>query len=268
MRRLWHHIEVIVYPLAALALLIALWHWLVVSGRVPTFLLPSPPRVVTSVAGAVTDGTLSRHLASTLQAAGAGYLIGTSVALLLAALVAEYKVVERFLLLHLIAFQSIPKVSIAPLIFLWAGFGLGGKVILVSLICFFPVFANALAGFRAADRNLVDLMRVAGASRIHLFYQVRLPGALSYIFAGLEVAVTFALIGCIVMEFIGSTAGIGFLIQETSTMYDLPLTFGVIVVIGLIGVLANGLVRALRGRLLFWEVRKDRPTGAAGGQYA
>jgi NitT/TauT family transport system permease protein len=178
----------------------------------------------------------------------------------LAALVAEFKGFERFTLLHLIAIQSIPKVSIAPLVFLWAGFDLKGKIILVALICFFPVFANALAGFRSADANRVDLLRAAGGSRAHVFLEVKLPSAASQLFAGLEVAVAFALIGCVVMEFVGATRGMGFLIQDSSNTFDLPLTFAAVISLGLVGVLANALVRLARGRLLFWE--QDRKAKA------
>ncbi|HVL55090.1 MAG TPA: ABC transporter permease subunit, partial [Burkholderiaceae bacterium] len=118
---------------------------------------------------------------------------------------------------------------------------------------FFPVFANALSGFRAADPQLLDLLRAAGASRAHMFWQVKFPTALSQLFAGLEVAVAFALIGCVVMEFIGATRGMGFLIQDSSNTFDLPLTFGAVLVLGIVGVIGNALIRLLRHRVLFWE---------------
>lgn len=252
----------VLYPTVGLLVLLLVWHLLVATGVVPSFLLPAPIRVATALFESFHDGTLARHLPPTLQATVVGYFLGSFAAFTLAALIAEFKTVERFLLLHLVAIQSIPKVSIAPLVFLWAGFDIQGKYILVALICFFPVFANALAGFRAANPNLLDLLRAAGASRAHMFWQVKLPTAASQLFAGLEVAVAFALIGCVVMEFIGSTRGMGFLIQDTSNAFDLPLTFAAVVLLGLIGVAGNALVRLVRRRLLFWET--DRPQTAKG----
>ena len=245
----------VAYPAAGLLVLIAAWHLLVAYGIVPSFLLPAPQKVLTAGLTMADDGTLWRNLKPTLSATLVGYLVGSLGASALAALVAEFKLAERLLLLHLFAIQSIPKVSIAPLIFLWAGFDIEGKVVLVALICFFPVFANALTGFRAADPNLIDLLRAAGASRGHIFLQIKLPTALPHIFSGLEVAVAFALIGCIVMEFIGSTRGMGFIIQDSSNTFDLPLTFAVVIVLGAIGVLGNAIVRLVRTRLLFWEPR-------------
>lgn len=229
------------------------WWLLVAYEVVPNFLLPSPFKVLREGWSAAEDGTLWRHLAPTLQASALGYGTSAAIAFTLAALIAESRIAERFLYAHLVAIQSIPKVSIAPLVFLWAGFDIAGKVVLVTLICFFPIFANALAGFRAADPNLLDLLRAAGASRWHRFMHVKVPTAASFLFAGLEVAVAFALIGCVVMEFIGSTRGMGFMIQDASNTYNLGLSFAAIVMLGLLGVAGNAGVRALRRRVLHWE---------------
>ena len=245
--------EQMLWPLAGILGFVALWHVLTATGAVPRFLLPSPGRVLAALWELIRDGSLWRHLDATLRATALGYLAGAAGAAALAALIAEFRSAERLLMLHLYAIQSIPKVSIAPLVFLWAGFDIEGKVVLVALICFFPVFANALAGFRAADPNLIDLMRAAGASRWRRFTQVKLPTALPHIFSGLEVAVAFALIGCIVMEFVGATRGLGFMIQDSANTFDLPRTFAVVILLGLIGVAGNQLVKAVHRRAVFWE---------------
>lgn len=258
--------EAVLYPAAGVLALLAGWHLVATAGWIPGYLLPPPLKVARSIQTSLLDGTLAMHLQPTLTATVAGYLAGSALAVVLAALVSEFRWVERALLLHLVAVQSIPKVSVAPLVFLWLGFGLSGKVLLVALICFFPVFANALAGFRAADPNLIDLMRAAGAGRAHIWRHVKLPGALSPLFAGLEVSVAFALIGCVVMEFIGATRGIGFLIQDASNTYDLALSFAAVIVLGLVGLAGNGLVRFVRGRLLFWD--REREAGLAGDRHA
>ena len=252
-RALRHRAPAVLYPACGMCVLILGWHLLTAFAIVPSFLLPAPTKVLKAIVAGAEDGTLLRHLSPTVRATVLGYLIGSAAAIALAALVAEFKLFERFVLLHLIAIQSIPKVSIAPLVFLWAGFDISGKVILVALICFFPVFANALAGFRSADSNLIDLLKAAGASRLHVFLQVKLPSAASQLLAGLEVAVAFALIGCVVMEFVGSTRGMGFLIQDASNTFDLPITFGAMIVLGGVGLLGNAVVRQLRRRIVFWE---------------
>lgn len=240
------------YPAAAVLLLLALWHAATSLGWVPGFLLPAPARVAAALAEGAQNPLTQRHLLSTLQATATGWAAGSLVAAALAAVVAEFRPAERFLLWPLTALQAVPKVAVAPLVFLWAGFGLEGKAILVALICFFPVFANALVGFRAADPDLLDLLRAAGAPRWRRFLEVKLPSAAPQILAGLEVAVAFALIGCVVMEFLGATRGMGFLIQDASNSFDLPTVFAAILVLGLLGVGLNALVRLAGGRIVFW----------------
>jgi NitT/TauT family transport system permease protein len=240
------------YPAAALVIVVAAWHMVTASGLVPSYLLPTPWRVGEALLTGLANGNLTRHLLATLEASALGWLCGSLAALGFASAIAESKVALRSLLWPLTAIQSIPKVSIAPLVFLWAGFGSLGKVVLVALICFFPVFANALVGFRGVDPNLVDLMRVHGASRLHRFRVVSLPTAAPAIFAGLEVSAAFALIGCVVMEFIGATSGLGFLIQDASNTFDLATVFAAVLALGLVGVAINAGVRALQRRVIFW----------------
>jgi NitT/TauT family transport system permease protein len=261
-------IAALAWPVSGLLFLVLLWQVVTQAGIVPGFLLPSPGAVLRALLRAAGEGTLWRHLSPTLTATVTGYVIGCTVAAAMAALIAEFRWVERALMLHLLALQSIPKVSVAPLVFLWAGFDIGGKVVLVALICFFPVFANTLAGLRATDADRLDLLRAAGASRWHVLWHLKLPSAARSMFAGLEISTAFALIGCVVMEFIGATRGMGFLIQDASSTYDLPLSFAAIVTLGGIGLLANAGVRLLRRRLLFWELEAGpvpSTPGAAGG---
>ncbi len=241
------------YPAIALAVTVGAWHVGAVTGAIPSYLLPQPSRVLAAFIEGAQNPLFWRHLGSTLQATIIGYATGSLIALVLAALIAEFRPVERFLILPLTAIQAIPKVAIAPLVFLWAGFGLQGKTILVALICFFPVFVNGLVGFRAANANLLDLLRASGASRFQRFVDVKLPTAAPTIFAGLEVAVSFALIGCVVMEFIGATRGMGFLIQDASSAFDLPTVFAAILTLGMLGVGLNAIVRAIHRRVVFWN---------------
>lgn len=255
------------WPVGTVLVLVGVWQALSAAGLVADYLLPGPGKVVSALWRISLDGTLLTHLGPTLFASAVGWVCGGLLATLLAALVAEFRWVERSMLVHLLALQAIPKVSLAPLVFLWAGFDIGGKVILVTLICFFPVFANALAGFRSIDAGLLDLMRASGASRWHTWLHVKLPATLPSLFAGLEVSVAFALIGCVVMEFVGATRGLGFVIQDASSTYDLPLSFAAIIVLGIIGVAGNALLRRARSGLLPWEARGRRATsqGTAGG---
>jgi NitT/TauT family transport system permease protein len=240
------------YPAVCVVLIGIAWHLVTVRALVPPFLLPRPDRVAAAWADAVASGLLWQHLWPTLWASALGWFCGSLVALSLAALLAEFSFARRMLLWPLTGLQSIPKIALAPLVFLWAGFGLGAKVILVALICFFPVFANALAGFRAVGTDLADLLRAHGASRLYRFAVVSLPAALPAIMAGLEIAAAFALIGCVVMEFVGSDRGMGFLIQDASSQFDLPIVFAAVLTLGAAGLAVNAALRFATTRLVFW----------------
>ena len=117
-------------------------------------------------------------------------------------------------------FQAMPKVALAPLIIVWFGLGLTSKVVNAALVAFFPLMVNTIVGLRSADEDRVNLMRSLAASRWQIFWMLQLPNAMPYIFAGLEIAMIFALIGAIVAEFVGAQSGLGMLIQSMNFTMD------------------------------------------------
>jgi NitT/TauT family transport system permease protein len=160
---------------------------------------------------------------------------------------------ERMLIVPVMAFQSIPKVALAPLVFLWMGFGSRSSIALVALACIYPVFVNSFTGFRAVDANLVDLLRASGAGPLRIFWSVRLPSAAPQVFVGLEVSVVFALLAAVVMEMVAGERGLGVRIQSASATLDMATVFGAVALLALIGIAASALVRALRRKLVFWQ---------------
>jgi NitT/TauT family transport system permease protein len=136
-------------------------------------------------------------------------------------------------------------------------------VINASLVCFFPLMVNTIAGLRAADEDRISLMRSLAATNAQIFWMLRLPGALPSIFAGLEIAMIFALIGAIVAEFVGAQAGLGMLIQSMNFSMDVAGQFSVLFILSLIGLALNTIVAAVRRRVVFWDQpRQDlRPGG-------
>ena len=146
-----------------------------------------------------------------------------------------------------------PKVALAPLLIVWFGFGLASKVVLVALICFFPVFVNVLTGLRATRPDLIDLYRAFGSSRWRIFWDVRLPSAAGSIFAGLQVALVMALLGAVVGEFVAAQEGLGSLIQASSLNFEVPVMFACILTLAAMGAIANTIVRFVQRRVVFWE---------------
>jgi NitT/TauT family transport system permease protein len=240
--------------------LIAGWYAYIYYFSVPNYLLPRPDAVVRSAIGAFASGYIWPHLWFTAKSSLLGFVLGCGVGVVIGSVLAEWRMAERALYPYIVLFQSIPKVALAPLLTVWFGFGLESKVMLVALICFFPVFINTFVGVRQADADLVDVLRVCSASRISIFLHVKVPAAASSIFASLQIAVSFALIGAIVAEFVASKEGIGTVIQQGALSMDTGLVLTGVFVLSIMGMIGTAAVRFLHNRVVFWEARGDALT--------
>ena len=165
----------------------------------------------------------------------------------------------------LIAVEATPKIALAPLIIVAFGYGMGSKIVLATIVAFFPVFLGTVAGLRAAEQGRLDVLRALGASRLQMFRMVALPGALPHIFAGINVAVVFALLAAIVGEFMGSKEGLGTLILYANGNLDTARVFSILLVLAVTGLSLHGLIGALRRRLLFWDGARDETYSTANG---
>jgi len=150
-----------------------------------------------------------------------------------------------------------PKVALVPLILVWFGLGLASKVISAALVAFFPLMVNTIVGLHSADEDRVNLMRSLSASRWQIFRMLQLPNAMPYIFAGLEIAMIFALIGAIVAELISSERGLGMLMQSMSFTMDVAGQFSILFILSVLGLILNGLVTFVRRKVLFWDTSRD-----------
>jgi NitT/TauT family transport system permease protein len=171
----------------------------------------------------------------TLQEIVYGFLIGVGVGVLLAVLIARFEFLERAIYPLVVLFQVVPKVALAPIFILWFGYGLAPKLLLIVVIVFFPITLNMLVGLKSIDQDLLLLMRSVGASRNQILTRIQIPTSLPYLFAGLRIGITFAVIGAVVAEFAGAADGLGYLIQFASTQLDTPLMFAALTIISLLG---------------------------------
>jgi NitT/TauT family transport system permease protein len=171
--------------------------------------------------------------------------------------------VEYFLYPFVVMFQAMPKVALAPLIIVWFGLGLTSKVVNAALVAFFPLMVNTIVGLRSAEEDKVNLMRSLAASKTQIFWMLQLPNAMPYIFAGLEIAMIFALIGAIVAEFVGAQAGLGMLIQSMNFTMDVAGQFSVLLLLSMIGLGLNWMVTGVRKRVLFWDASQKFTDDAA-----
>ena len=254
--------------LLLVAVVLGVWEAGVRVFEVPQFILPTPSSIFMGLWRGLQSGIYLDHIGVTLSETFMGFALGTALAFVLGTAVALSRRVEYFLYPFIVMFQAMPKVALAPLIVVWFGLGLTSKVINAALVAFFPLMVNTIVGLRSADEDRVNLMRSLAASKAQIFWMLQLPNALPYIFAGLEIAMIFALIGAIVAEFVGSERGLGMLIQSMNFNMDVAGQFGVLFILSLIGLVLNGAVAGIRRRVLFWDgpregnssVKKDPAT--------
>ncbi len=236
---------------AAAAVFLSLWKLIVIVGDYPTFILPPPEVVGARFLRAWTEGVMTPHAVTTLTEILLGFGAGASLALLIGYLLARSRLAERLLSPYLVAAQATPILALAPLIALWFGSGLTGKVLICALIVFFPVAVSTMVGIRSVDGNLLELGRSLRATRWQIIAKLEVPAALPQILGGMRVGVTLAVIGAIVGEWAGGDQGLGVLINlARGSLFDIPLMFATLLTIALIGVALYLVVLLVERRLV------------------
>src|SRR5436853_3939209 len=227
--------------LLLIAAFLAVWEALVRLFEIPLFILPTPSNVFIALYRGFASALYVDHIWFTITETLLGFVLGTSLAFLLGTVIALSRPVEYFLYPFVVMFQAMPKVALAPLIIVWFGLGLTSKVVNAALVAFFPLMVNTIVGLRSAEEDKVNLMKSLAATRTQIFWMLQLPNAMPYIFAGLEIAMIFALIGAIVAEFVGAQAGLGMLIQSMNFTMDVAGQVSVLPVLSLPRLLCNGI---------------------------
>jgi putative hydroxymethylpyrimidine transport system permease protein len=231
--------------------LLLLWQGLVLVTGVPPFLLPSPVRVARALAER-WDAILG-HAAVTGAEMVLGLLLGTTLGCGAALLLAAWRGGRRWLLPLLLVSQAVPVFAVAPLLTLWLGFGMASKVAMATVIIFFPVATAFYDGLRRADPGLLDLARTMGASRAAALWRVAVPAALPALASGLRVAAAVAPIGAVVGEWVGASAGLGYLMLHANGRSQADLMFAALFVLALMALaLWFGIDRLLR-RAIPWQ---------------
>lgn len=220
---------------------------------VSEFILPAPSHVAAAFVSGFRSGIYWEHIVSTLIATGGGFVLASVTAILLAGVLTSTPRLEHVFLPFVVAFQTLPKIAIAPLVILWLGFDNLGKTFVVTIVCFFPILVNSIQGLRIRDVEQLELMRALGASKLQLFRYIRVPNSLPYIFAGLHIGALFALIGAVVAEFVGSRAGLGYLLLQQKAQFNVPGVFAILVLLMAVGLLFNRATLYAEQRVAFWS---------------
>lgn len=243
-------------PLLLCLSVLVLWEAYVRIADVPDTILPAPSRIVDGTRDSSSD--LFWHTRQTLMETVLGFALAVVVALLCATAVDFWPLVRRALFPLLIASQTIPVIALAPLLVLWFGYGAMPKVLVVGLVCFFPMVVAGVHGLTATDPELLRLYRTFGAGAWRRFLMVRVPTALPSLFAGMRIAVTYSVIGAVFGEYVGAERGLGIFLQTSKNAYRTDLVFAMIAVTAALSLTLYGLVSLVERLMIPWSVTPDR----------
>ncbi len=243
------------YSLAVIShlLLIAVWHFFVVIGNVPNFVLPSPQATLNALL--VPNYRWLENIAVTGAEIFGGYILAVVIGIAIALLFSWSRWLEMIAMPLLVSLNMIPKVALGPLIIVWFKYGIGPNIMMAFAICFFPIVLTTARGLREVEPDLLDLVRTLKSSRWQVFTKIQLPGALPYIFSGMKVAAILAVAGAIVGEFLGSDRGLGYLMLQVQVTLDTAAMFMAVILITLLGGILYLMVLGLERLLVVQDAR-------------
>jgi NitT/TauT family transport system permease protein len=235
-------------PTLAIAILL-IWQFGVGAIGLSDFILPTPWSIVERIVR--NYRLLYTSSMITIAEIVAGFALAAVGGVLTALAIFYSRIFERAVYPILVFLQTIPKVALAPLLVLYLGYDFAPKCFLAFLLAYFPVVIATVVGLQALDKSMVNLVRSMGASEFQIFFKIRLPAALPNVFGGFKVAISLAVIGAVIGEYVAAERGLGYLQLQASSQFDTTLSFAAVVVIALIGVVLFAILDVLERRLVF-----------------
>ena len=240
-----------ILPLAFAGALLALWQAAAVIGGYPKVILPAPSDIFAALVGNFAE--ICRQAVPTVRDTLAGFALATVLGIALAAAMSFSRLLKQAVYPLVVVIQLVPKIAWTPLFIVWAGIGWPSRLAIATFIAFFPIFIAMVAGLESTDSSLVRLSRSLTATRWRTFRLVRFPAAMPFLFAGLKIAITLAVIGVIVAEFITSSEGLGFLILKSAALLRTDLILAAIVVLCAVGLACYGAIHAGETAMRRWR---------------
>jgi len=239
------------WPVVGVISLLVLWHVSVVVFQVKTFVAPSPLAVVAALW--TNRWILLTNLRPTALEAISGFALGNTVAVIFATIFVHSQTLRRMYFPAVVIFNTIPIIALSPILILIFGLTVTSKVIIAAIICLFPTLVNMIRGFEAVSASELELMRIMAASRREVFFRLRLPRSLPFLFSALRIASTTCVIGAIVSEWIGAQEGIGVLIIQSTFEYRTELLYASIVTSSALALTLFGIVALVEASAVRWR---------------
>lgn len=239
-------------PLSIVAVFLLIWQVMVQALKIPEAILPTPLKIFNTII--LRYEILLQHTWPTTKECLIGFVLAVGVGVGLGILLALSRFFRSGVYPLIVAFQVVPKVALAPLFIVWFGLGMTSRILLAFVIAFFPMVVNTLAGIQSTDPLMVRMARSCNASRWQIFWKIEFPNALPYIFSGLKIGITFAVIGIIVAEFVTAQEGLGYLIVFSEGNVDTPMLMAALTILSIVGVILYAGVIGLEKLVIRWDV--------------
>jgi NitT/TauT family transport system permease protein len=248
----------IAQPLGALALFVVAWELICRVFHVPAYLVPAPSAIWTDTAQLA--GPVAMHTLATTETVLLGFLASLIVSLPLAVLITASPLIANAIYPLLVVTQSIPKVALAPILVVIFGSNELPRVVVTFLVAFFPLVLSIAAGITSVPPELIELGRACKASRWRELWRIRLPYAVPFVFSGLKAAITLSVVGAVVGEFVNADRGLGYLIVTSTAFFQVPLAWGALVLLSLLGIVLFQVVVIVERVFFPWAVDVDKQT--------
>lgn len=247
----WENIKDKLIPVLFILFIIVFWQFIVDQGLIARYILPSPWDVIAVCIDILPE--ITEHMVITVQEALTGLLVATVLSIMLAVLMDNFAIARKALNPLLVVSQTIPIMVLAPLFVMWFGFGILPKIMVVILVCFFPIVINLLEGLNSLDRDLLNLMKSMKASRWQIFYLAKFPASLGNFFSGLKIATTYSVIGAVIGEWMGGKSGLGVYMTRVRQSFALDKVFATILIIILLSLVLFKMIEFIQFIVMPWR---------------
>ena len=245
--------RVILTRIAVIAAILGVWQLVISTGLVDPFWISSPALIAQELWHLVEGGTLVSDVAVTIYEALIAFVVSSALGIVCGLLLARSPFWDEVLAPLILALNSLPRVALAPLIILWFGIGVLAKVVTAFTLVFFILLVNTLGGAKNVDNDILTIARLMGASERDILWKVTFPSALPWIFTGLNLGLTYSLLGVIVAEILASNHGLGYLIAASAASFNTAGVFAGLIMLAVVAWLFSLAMRKLEARLLRWK---------------
>ncbi len=238
------------YPIIFFAVILLIWEAISRLGMVPAFILPSPSMIIVSLVKNISN--MSGHIFVTAAEALTGFSISIILSVIIAVTMDSISAFKKTVYPIIVISQTIPIIILAPLFVIWFGYGYMPKIIIVILICFFPVTISLLQSLNTVDKELIDMLRSMGATRLQLYRFVKIPSSMPGFFSGLKIAATYSIMGATIGEWVGGKNGLGVYMIRAKQSFATDKVFAAILVIVILSILILRIIELLEKKYIPW----------------